>query len=82
MSQGAGAGETRSRGPARGDATVKPAMGALIPAPLRVYGVRSPQGAPLPPYDAPRLRDATKANAAVRRREGAIISGHDPEAAV
>jgi len=43
MSPGAGAGETRSRGPARGD--------------------------------------ATKAIAAVRRREGAIISGHDPEAA-
>ena len=47
-------GETRSRGPACGDATVEPIV-SVATDPLRVFGVRS-QRVPLPPCDAPRVR--------------------------
>jgi hypothetical protein len=43
MSLGAGAGVTRSRGPTCGDATVEPAK-ARRHRPLRISGVRSPEG--------------------------------------
>ncbi len=78
MTQGAGAGATRSRGPTRGDATVEPAK-ARLDRPSRVYGVRSPEG--------PLFRPPTRPLAGMRpRRAGrwsrfTALPGCDPAGA-
>ncbi len=52
MSQGAGAGATRSRGPTRGDATVEPAKARRPPALARLRG-HIPEGALFRPPTRP-----------------------------
>ena len=62
--RGAGIGGTRSRGPIYGDATVEPIMGAsFLPIPLRVSGVRSPEGPSSARRRAPVCGDATAGGA-------------------
>ena len=63
MSHEAGIGAAWSRGPVNGDATVEPIMGAYRRSLTRLRG-QIPKGAPLPPSDAPRLRDAHLTKAA------------------
>ena len=74
-----GSAEPRSRGPTCGDATVEPIMGAsLMPIPLRVSGVRSPEGPLFRRVDAPRafsgMRPGTGAGADVMAVELVILN--------
>jgi len=61
MSPGAGAGVTRSRGPACGDATVEPAKARLCRPYARLRG-QIPEGTLFRPATRPCFGDATKAS--------------------
>ena len=81
MSPRAGIGETRSRGPACGDATVEPIMSASLPIHCASSGSDPLRGPSSALRRAPLCGDASKASAASRRHEGLTIANADTEAA-
>jgi hypothetical protein len=80
VSQGAGAGATRSRGPIYGDATVEPAEARRPPALARLRG-HIPEGTLFRPPTRPLCGDATQGSAARRRHPGDGLGRDSEEAA-